>query len=151
MYTFSYRSVPYPALQTFDAPNGDFSCVRRTRSNTPLQALTTLNEPLFLDCARALALRVWKEGGRTDEDRLIYAFRCCLARTPTALEQQVLLGFLHRQIAHYSQPGARPWDLAAADPRRPPALPAGATPAQLAGWTALSRVFLNLDETITKE
>ena len=48
--------MPYPVLQTFDAPNGDFSCVRRSRSNTPLQALTLLNEPLFLECARALAL-----------------------------------------------------------------------------------------------
>ena len=57
LYTFRCRSVPYPMLQTFDAPNGDFSCVRRTRSNTPLQALTTLNEPIFLECARALALR----------------------------------------------------------------------------------------------
>ena len=62
-YTFRYRSVPYPALQTFDAPNGDFSCVRRARSNTPLQALTTLNEPLFLECARALALKVLRDGG----------------------------------------------------------------------------------------
>ncbi len=51
LYTFRYRSVPYPVLQAFDAPNGDFSCVRRSRSNTPLQALTTLNEPLFLECA----------------------------------------------------------------------------------------------------
>src|SRR5258708_29969499 len=58
LYTFRYRSVPYPVLQAFDAPNGDFSCVRRTRSNTPLQALTSLNEPVFLECARALALRV---------------------------------------------------------------------------------------------
>src|SRR5207302_3512426 len=55
LYTFRYRSVPYPPLQNFDAPNGDYSCVRRARSNTPLQALTTLNEPVFLECARALA------------------------------------------------------------------------------------------------
>ena len=57
LYTFRFRSVPYPMLQTFDAPNGDSSCVRRARSNTPLQALTTLNEPLFVEAARALALR----------------------------------------------------------------------------------------------
>ena len=61
LYTFRYRSVPYPMLQTFDAPNGDFACVRRTRSNTPLQALTTLNEPIFLECARALALRTLRQ------------------------------------------------------------------------------------------
>ena len=70
LYTFRYRSVPYPMLQTFDAPNGDFSCVRRARSNTPLQALTTLNEPLFLECARALARRDAESGATTDADRL---------------------------------------------------------------------------------
>ena len=66
VYTFRYRSVPYPVLQTFDAPNGDSSCVRRSRSNTPLQALATLNEPEFLECARALALRTLRDGGPTD-------------------------------------------------------------------------------------
>ena len=80
LYTFRYRSVPYPMLQTFDAPNGDFSCVRRCRSNTPLQALTLLNEPVFLESARALALTTLKEGGATDADRLTYAFRRCLAQ-----------------------------------------------------------------------
>ncbi len=64
LYTFRFRSVPYPMLQTFDAPNGDFACVRRSRSNTPLQALMTLNEPVFLECARALALRTLADGGR---------------------------------------------------------------------------------------
>ena len=66
LYTFRFRSVPYPMLQAFDAPNGDSSCVRRVRSNTPLQALTTLNEPLFIEAARALALRAVTEGGTTD-------------------------------------------------------------------------------------
>ena len=94
LYTFRYRSVPYPMLQTFDAPNGDFACVRRTRSNTPLQALTTLNEPIFLECARALALRTLREGGSTDADRLTYAFRRCLARPPTEAETATLLDLL---------------------------------------------------------
>jgi hypothetical protein len=82
IYTFRYRSVPYPALQVFDAPNGDASCPRRARSNTPLQALTTLNETLFVEAARALALRILKEGGTTDAQRLSYAFRRVLARRP---------------------------------------------------------------------
>ncbi len=64
LYTFRYRSLPYPMLQTFDAPNGDSACVRRSRSNTPLQALTALNEPLFLEAARALALKTPEGGGR---------------------------------------------------------------------------------------
>jgi hypothetical protein len=151
LYTFRYRSVPYPMLQSFDAPNGDFACVRRTRSNTPLQALTTLNEPIFLECARALARQTLRDGGCTDSDRLVYAFRRCLARVPTQAEQSTLLDLLHRQTKRFESSSARPWDLAANDPARPPQLPPGATPAQLAAWTAVARVLLNLDETITKE
>jgi hypothetical protein len=151
MYTFSYRSVPYPALQTFDAPNGDFSCVRRPRSNTPLQALTTLNEPIFLECARALALRTLQEGGASDSDRLSFAFRRCLTRPPNEVEAKALLSLLARNTEHYAKPSAKPWDLAASDSKKPPKLPDGTTPAQAAAWTALARVLLNLDETITKE
>jgi hypothetical protein len=138
-------------LQAFDAPNGDFACVRRTRSNTPLQALTALNEPVFLDCARGLALRAVRDGGPTDADRLTYAFRRCLARTPTDRESAVLLGLLEKQTERYAGGGADPWELAAADPKQPPDLPPGVTAPRLAAWTAVARVLLNLDETITKE
>jgi hypothetical protein len=151
LYTFSYRSVPFPALQTFDAPNGDFSCVRRARSNTPLQALTTLNEPVFLDCARALALKTLNEGGATDAERMAYAFRRCVARKPNEAEAKTLLTLLQRQTEHFGMEGAKPWELAASDPKKLPKLPEGMTPAQAAAWTAVSRVLLNLDETITKE
>jgi hypothetical protein len=151
LYTFQYRSVPYPPLQTFDAPNGDFSCVRRVRSNTPLQALTTLNEPVFLECARALALRTVREGGTTDAQRLNFAFRRCLARMPSARESAALLGLLANETRHFALASLKPWDLAAADPAHPPELPHGVTAVQLAAWTAVSRALLNLDETITKE
>ncbi|MEP6536071.1 MAG: PSD1 and planctomycete cytochrome C domain-containing protein [Bryobacteraceae bacterium] len=151
LYTFRYRSIPYPMLQTFDAPNGDISCVRRSRSNTPLQALTTLNEPVFLDSARALALHTLQEGGKNDQQRIAYAVRRCLSRRPTAAESTELENLLDKETKHFESANAKPWDLAAADPAKPPALPKGATPAQLAGWTAVSRVLLNLDETITKE
>ena len=151
LYTFRYRSVPYPPLQNFDAPNGDFSCVRRTRSNTPLQALTTLNEPVFLECARALAQTTLRDGGETDAQRVVYAFRRCLARTPAEKETAALLGMVQQQTARFADGHENPWQLAAADPEHPPELPPGATPAQLAAWTAVSRVLLNLDETITKE
>ncbi len=151
LYTFRYRSVPYPMLQTFDAPNGDVSCVRRVRSNTPLQALMTLNEPVFLECARALALRTLSDGGSTDEERIAYAFRRCVARTPTASEKAELLRLLSKQRERFARPDAKPWELAANDPAQPPHLPPGATPAQAAAWTVVSRVLLNLDETITKE
>jgi hypothetical protein len=151
LYTFRFRSVPYPVLQAFDAPNGDFSCVRRTRSNTPLQALATLNEPLFLECARALALKTLQEGGASDKDRIAYAFRRCVSRTPDDTESAALTALLQKQVAAFSHEGAKPWDLAANDPQNPPALPEGTTPAQAAAWTGVSRVLLNMDETITKE
>jgi hypothetical protein len=151
LYTFRYRSVPYPMLQTFDAPNGDSSCVRRSRSNTPLQALTTLNEPLFLESARALAMRTLQEGGATDAQRLAYAMRRCVSRRPEEREASDLLALLHKETQRFSDGTRNPWELVAANPAEPPPLPKGATPAQLAAWTAVSRVLLNLDETITKE
>jgi len=147
LYTFRYRSVPYPMLQTFDAPNGDSSCVRRSRSNTPLQALTTLNEPFAIEAARALALKTLREGGKTDADRLNYAFRRCVARRPTDAEARELLGFLEKQTNRMRQGWIDTWGLTG----EPGKLPAGATPVDFGAWTALSRVLLNLDETITKE
>ncbi|MGH7136721.1 MAG: DUF1553 domain-containing protein, partial [Pirellulales bacterium] len=151
VYTFRYRSVPYPVLQTFDAPNGDFSCVRRVRSNTPLQALVTLNEPLFVECAQALAVRVLAEGGADDEARVDYLFRRCLARRVSDAERRELLELLDRQTKHIADGWVDAKTIAQRDANNPTTLPAGATPTQLAAWTLLSRVVLNLDETITKE
>jgi Protein of unknown function (DUF1553) len=151
LYTFRYRSLPYPVLQTFDAPNGDTACVRRPRSNTPLQALMTLNEPVFVECAQALALKTLHDGGATDTDRIVYAFRRCVARPPTAAETKELLALLSREQERFAKPEAKPWEVAATDPANLPKLPDGATPAQAAAWTVVARVLLNLDETITKE
>ncbi|HWB08052.1 MAG TPA: PSD1 and planctomycete cytochrome C domain-containing protein [Pirellulales bacterium] len=151
VYTFRYRSVPYPVLQTFDAPNGDFACVRRVRSNTPLQALVTLNEPLFVECAQALALKTLELGGASDETRVEYLFRRCLVRRPSDVERGELLDLLARQTKHLAEGWTDAGTIANHDPSRPAVLPPGATPSQLAAWTLLSRVILNLDETITKE
>jgi cytochrome c553 len=151
VYTFRRRSTPFPSLLIFDAPVGDFSCVRRQRSNTPLQALTTLNEPMFMEAAQALALRTLRDGGASDADKLAFAFRRCTARVPTREEQGELLALLAKQEQRFTGKDADAWQLAASDPKNPPALPAAATPAKLAAWTAVSRVLLNLDETITKE
>lgn len=151
LYTFRFRSVPYPVLTNFDTPNGDASCVRRVRSNTPTQALTTLNETVFLECARGLALTVLADGGAADRDRLVFAFRRCTSRKPTERETEVLLGFLKKQVEKFSAPGAKPWELAANDPSKPPQLPEKVTAAQAAAWTAVGRLLLNLDETIAKE
>ena len=151
IYTFQFRSVPYPSLQTFDAPDATASCVRRARANTPLQALTTLNEPLFVECAKALALRTIREGGETVDQRLTFAFRQCVSRRPANSERKVLTDLLTQQTARFASGDLDPWLLAAIDVENKPELPPGTTPAQLAGWTAVSRVLLNLDETITKE
>jgi mono/diheme cytochrome c family protein len=151
LYTFRYRSVPYPMLQTFDVPNGDISCVRRAKSNTPLQALTTLNETTFLEAARALAVKTIKEGGMTDAQKVEFAFRRVTSRKPTAQEATELLGLLKRQQERFVAGALNPWNLATNDPDKPFALPKGVTMEQLAAWTAVARVVLNLDEAITKE
>ena len=155
LYTFRFRSVPYPVLQNFDAPIGEVACARRARSNTPLQALTTLNEPLFLECARALALKLITNGGATDAERIAYAVRRCLARGPKDQEQKTLDDFLSHEKIRFGSKGVDPWPLIANDEiakkRISAELPAGTSAADLAAWTALARVILNLDETITKE
>jgi mono/diheme cytochrome c family protein len=149
-YTFRRRSTPYPMLATFDAPNGDSSCVRRLRSNTPLQALTTLNETLFVECARALARRALEDGGRTDAERVTYAFRRVLGRAPTDEERTVLLDLLAAQVRRIAEARVNPRELATGSDQCPD-LRSGASPVELGAYTVLSRVLLNLDETITKE
>jgi hypothetical protein len=139
IYTFRFRSVPYPMLQTFDSPPGDSSCVRRARSNTPLQALTTLNEPLFVEAAQSLAKNTLAKGGSTDAQRLNYAMRRTLSRTPTRPEADELLALLEKEQTRFAGGARKPSDLAGVD-----------SP-QAAAWTVVCRVLLNLDETITKE
>jgi hypothetical protein len=155
LYTFRFRSVPYPVLQNFDAPNGEFACARRVRSNTPLQALTTLNEPLFMDCARSLAMKTVSEGGGSDRERLEYVVLACLSREPKDEELHVLEEFLDKQKQRFTTGGVDPWLLIAADDKHKEALssklPDSKGAAELAAWTALARVVMNLDETITKE
>ena len=151
IYTFRYRSVPYPALQAFDAPTGDFSCVRRALSNSPMQALVTLNETLFIEAARALAMKTLKEGGTNDDQRVVYAFRRVLARKPSQPESAELLALLNRQRARFIAGELNPWNLATDNPDKPFPLPKGARMEDAAAWTVLSRVLLNLDEAITKE
>jgi len=151
LYTFRRRSTPYPMLQVFDAPNGDFSCVRRMRSNTPLQALVLLNEPLFVECAQALALKALQEGGSTDRERVTYAFRRALSRSPSSDEKSELLSLLQKQQRRGAEGWVNSSEIATGKSEPPKDLPKGTTPTQLAAYTVVSRVILNLDETITKE
>jgi hypothetical protein len=149
LYMFRRRSMPDPVLGSFDAPNGDFSCVRRVRSNTPLAALASLNEPVFVEAAQALALRTLREGGKTDEQRAAYAFRLCTGRAPKPTELATTLEFLRSREAHIADGWVPAKELAAGDSKFPE-LPSGTNPKQLAAWTVVSRVLLNLDETLTK-
>jgi hypothetical protein len=121
LYTFIWRSAPHPALAAFDAPDGATTCTRRNRSNTPLQALTLLNDQAFVEMSKALAQRVLSEPATSDRDRLTRAFRLCLGRAPSDRELQRvdrLLTDLGRDQG---------------------------------AWESVARALLNLDEFITRE
>ncbi len=151
MYTFRFRSVPHPALTNFDAPNGETACVRRVRTNSPLQALTTLNEPLFMECACAFGRRIVREGGESDSERLAFAHQTCTARPPTAEELSILEKFLEQQREHFANSAVEAQRLIQGSDR---SLIGSITPeamSEIAAWTVVGRVLLNLDETVTKE
>lgn len=151
MYTFWKRSVPYPTLSLFDAPQAEQSCVRRLRSNTPLQALVTLNEPTFNQAARWLAWQALNSGGPTEVDRATWIFRQCAGRHPSSTEVHRLRNLWNDARAEYlSQPHAAA-DFAFADPKNPAPIPYGSTVADLAAWSVVSRAVLNLDEVMTRE
>ncbi len=148
MYTYWKRSSPYPSLSVFDAPNADVVCVRRVMSDTPLQALTTLNDSVFYEAAQRLALRVCKDGGKTDETRAVYAFRLCTGRKPDDFELKQLLALVQDKEKYFDDRTTAAIEVASPDRKNP-------TPDvnlhRVAAWTLASRVLLNMDETITKE
>jgi mono/diheme cytochrome c family protein len=142
MYTFFKRTAPHPDLTTFDCPDANIACVARTISDTPLQALTTLNAQVFADAARALAARVLREVSGDDAPRVERAFRLCLARPPTGAETSRLMSLLSQARAFY-----------AANPAEAKKLIANAKEAnatELAAWTAMTRIVMNTDEFITR-
>ncbi|HEY0705851.1 MAG TPA: PSD1 and planctomycete cytochrome C domain-containing protein [Polyangia bacterium] len=155
LYTFRRRSTPYPMLQTFDAPSADTSCVRRVRSNTPLQALVTLNEPLSIQAAQALARRMLEiqpgAGAANDRARIAHGFRRVLSRPPSEPELTELEGLLTRQRPRLAEGWLNPWLLATGKTESPMGLPTNTNPSELAAYTVVARVLLNLDEAITKE
>ncbi len=152
VYTWRRRSTPYPLLSTFDVPEGNNACVRRVRSNTPLQALVTLNETLAIEAARALARKTLAEAGKTDSERITFAFRRCVGRKPSEQELAVLLKLLDDQKQRFADGWVSPWEVVTGSKTdRPSDLPQGISPTQWAAFTVVARVLLNLDETITKE
>ena len=147
IYTKVRRNAPYPSMTTFDAPERTYCNVRRMRTNTPLQALVTLNDPVSVEAAQALARRIVMEGGTADADKVSYAFRLVLTRSPNDQERQRLVDLYAKSREKF----ARSVDLATSMATKPigPA-PKGANVAELAAWTVVGNVLLNLDETLAK-
>ncbi len=129
LYTFFWRATPHPALMVFDSPDAFSACTRRIRSNTPLQALTLLNDAAFYECAEALARRVTAEKSN-DAERIDLAFRLCLSRAPAADERDRLLTLLKDELNRTD---------------------GSSKTKEFDSWTTVARVVLNLDETITRE
>ncbi len=148
LYTFWKRTIQPPSMMTFDASGREACSVRMARTNTPLQALALLNEITFVEAARVLAQRAMSQGGATPRERITLAFRLAVARRPSERELKILLGGFERQWADFR--------------RRPPAaegllrvgeapLDARLDPCELAAYTTVASLILNLDEMVTKE
>jgi hypothetical protein len=150
LYVFRKRSMPDPVLSSFDAPNGDLACARRSRSNTPLSALSGLNETIFVEAAQALAQRILREGGADDVSRADYAYRLCTARGIKPTERDRILQLLEETRARLRKGELKAAAIAFSSRTKLEELPPEATPNDIAAWTIISRVLLNLDETMTK-
>ncbi|NDC63338.1 MAG: DUF1553 domain-containing protein [Planctomycetia bacterium] len=145
IYTTWRRSNPYPSMAAFDAPSREVCTVRRPRTNTPLQALVTLNDPVYVEAAQALARRMVREGGPDPRTRATRGFRLVLARPPTADEVERLVGLQHEAVAAYRAAPAAAARLAT-DPLGPLPADLAGDAADLAAWTVVANVILNLDE-----
>ena len=147
LYTFWRRTSPYPAFMSFDAPSRELICARRLRSNTPLQALTTLNDPSFVEAAEALARRMMKETQGDAAKRVAYGFRLCVTRPPRADEVKRLVGLYKQELAGFKQDAKAAEKMATSELGKPAEK---MNFEELAAWTVVANVLLNLDETITK-
>jgi len=148
LYTYWKRSVPHPGMLLFDAPFRETCALRRSRSNTPLQALNLMNDPTYVEAARFLAQRMIQEGGTTTESRLTHGFQLLLARNPNTPELQVLTTAVERSINDFTKDAEAAKQLlifgeAKTDDKL--------SPAELAAYTMVASTLINLDETITKE
>jgi uncharacterized membrane protein/mono/diheme cytochrome c family protein len=149
MYTFLKRTAMYPMELTFDGPTAEVVCPRRIRSNTPLQALTTLNDTVFVEAAQAMARRVLEDAPDDTEARAEEVFRLCVARKPDPVELKSIVDFYEQQRERFkTDKKLDPAAVALADPKQKPK---DMDIADLAAWTTVARSMLNLDETVTKE
>jgi hypothetical protein len=137
IYTFMRRSAPYPTMINFDGPSREQCTVRRTRTNTPLQALNLLNDEAFWEAARAMAARLAKEGGADARSRIDYGYRLATGRHAKPGELDYLAKYQAEQQEHFN-----------AHPEEAKKVGGDSV---TAAWTMVANVLLNLDETITKE
>ncbi|MBK8035870.1 MAG: PSD1 domain-containing protein [Verrucomicrobiaceae bacterium] len=148
LYTYWKRSVPHPGMLLFDAPFRETCALRRSRSNTPLQALNLMNDPTYVEAARFLAQRMIKEGGTSIESRLTHGFHLLLGRKPSQQELQVLTAAVERSIKDFTKEAeAAKQLLTFGEAKTDDKL----SPAELAAYTTVASTLINLDETITKE
>jgi len=144
IYLFRKRSMPDPVLSSFDAPYGDFSCSLRQRSNSPLSALTSLNETIFVEAARGMAARVLREAGSLEQERIDYVYRLCTGRIATPAEAEMVKNFIKQQLARLDSGELVATEILGSTP------PGGTDPEVAAAWVITARVLLNLDETLNK-
>jgi hypothetical protein len=147
LYTEWRRSNPYPSMSTFDAPNRDICTVRRARTNTPLQALVTMNDPVYVEAAQGLARRLMKEGGKSPGDKIAYAMRLCLCRPAKPAEIERLVALYEEAKDKFANDPAKSKDFAT-QPLGP--LPKETDITDAAAWTVVASVILNLDEMFMK-
>lgn len=146
LYTTWRRSNPYPSMATFDAPNREVCTVRRDRSNTPLQALVTMNDPVYMEAAQALARRMLSAGS-APEERIRRGFELCVSRQPTKQEIEEVAELYEKARLRYSY---SPWDALNVGTKPIGPAPKGSEYDDLAAWTVIGSVLLNLDETLMK-
>jgi hypothetical protein len=147
LYTHWQRQYLHPAMLAFDAPGREECTADRARSNTPLQSLVLMNDPEFVESARALAELTLTNGGRSANERLAWAFRRAVSRRPADAERAVLAKLLADHSAQYAKDSAAVDQLLAIGEHP---VPAGIDRVSLAAWTSVSRTLLNLHEAITR-
>jgi hypothetical protein len=147
LYTYWKRTAPHPTMTVLDAPDREFCIVRRSTTNTPLQALTLLNDPIFVEAARKFGERMIAEGGGSAKERIRYGFRLATGRLPDAAESAIISEKLNEMLAAYREDaaGARALLEVGESP-----IDASIAPSELAAYAAIANMILNLDEVITK-
>ena len=148
MYTIWKRTSAPPNMLIFDMPGREMCVVRRSRTNTPLQALSLLNEITYVEASRGLAERMFLEGGLTSTERIRFAFQLATSRTPSERELKTLLAGLEPRLVRFRADPESAKKLLSVGEKKPAS---GIDPMELAAYTITASVILNLDETVTKE